>query len=325
MKSGFLAGALVTSHFYNVAGFANPLPCMGVCNNTQDPSVIQRGSDGTWFRFSTASRVAIHSAPTEFGPWEYEGTAIPQGFPFDLLNLFDGWSPDVSKVGDTYYLYYSVSLSNTRYSEVRLATSKDLDAGTWVDLGAMGVMSGPGSNYNAIDATLHTDIRNRHWLTFGSFWDNIFNVELPDPPTTYSNAPLNHLVMNKTESHAIEGAYLFPWEDYYYLFFSSGICCDYDITFPSPGSEYKIMVCRSEDANGPFVDASGTSCLDSGGTLVLKSHGFVYGPGGQSVYLIPGIGPVIYYHYADTRVGYGTYEKLLGMNFLNFSTGWPVV
>ena len=51
------------------------------------------------------------------------------------------------------------------------------------------------------------------------------------------------------------------------------------------------------------VDANGVSCLDHGGTLVLGSHGNVYGPGGQGVYDDPEVGSVLYYHYVDTDIG----------------------
>lgn len=43
------------------------------------------------------------------------------------------------------------------------------------------------------------------------------------------------------------------------------------------------MVCRSTSATGGFVDASGKACTGGGGTVVLQSHDFVYGPGGQGV------------------------------------------
>ena len=73
------------------------------------------------------------------------------------------------------------------------------------------------------------------------------------------------------------------------------------------------------------VDEKGTSCLSSGGTLVLGSHGEVYGPGGQGVYDDPTDGPVLYYHYVNTSIGYADADKRLGINKIDFSSGWPVV
>lgn len=84
---------------------------------------------------------------------------------------------------------------------------------------------------------------------------------------------------------------------YYYLFWSEGTCCGYDQNRPPGGAEYKIRVCRSQNVSGPFVDKSGASCTNGGGTTVLASHGYVYGPGGQGIMADPKAGTVLYYHY----------------------------
>ena len=86
------------------------------------------------------------------------------------------------------------------------------------------------------------------------------------------------------------------------------------------------MVCRSSVPNGGFVDKSGKACTNGGGSVVLESHGWVYGPGGQGVYFDEVLkGVVLYYHYVDTRVGYGDGMKRFGWNRVGFSGGWPVV
>jgi arabinan endo-1,5-alpha-L-arabinosidase len=37
------------------------------------------------------------------------------------------------------------------------------------------------------------------------------------------------------------------------------------------------------------------------------------------------MGPVLYYHYVDTRIGYADGQKKFGVNKIDFSSGWPVV
>lgn len=59
-------------------GYATPMACSGVCVNAHDPALIRR-DDGTYFRFSTGGKIAIHSAPSITGPWTYRGAAIPAG------------------------------------------------------------------------------------------------------------------------------------------------------------------------------------------------------------------------------------------------------
>ncbi|KAM0272826.1 hypothetical protein ACHAQH_008584 [Verticillium albo-atrum] len=66
-----------------VSGYASPGACSGISVNTHDPSIIQ-ANDGTYFRFSTGGKIAVHSAPALEGPWSYRGAALPQGSSIDL-------------------------------------------------------------------------------------------------------------------------------------------------------------------------------------------------------------------------------------------------
>jgi arabinan endo-1,5-alpha-L-arabinosidase len=73
------------------------------------------------------------------------------------------------------------------------------------------------------------------------------------------------------------------------------------------------------------VDKSGKDCRKNGGTQLLGSHDNIYAPGGQGLYMDPKVGPVMFYHYVDTKIGYADGQKKLGINKLDFSSGWPVV
>ncbi len=163
-------------------------------------------------------------------------------------------------------------------------------------------------------------------MTFGSFWGDIFSTDLTNPPYTTVRGAADINVASKPDgTHAQEGSYIAKNGNYHYLFFSVGKCCGYDTDRPAPGQEYKIQVCRSTSATGGFVDKAGVKCTEGGGTTVLESHGWVYGPGGQGVYYDPVMGPVLYYHYVDTRIGYADTQKKFGVNKIDFSSGWPVV
>ncbi|RYP78763.1 hypothetical protein DL771_000430 [Monosporascus sp. 5C6A] len=85
------------------------------------------------------------------------------------------------------------------------------------------------------------------------------------------------------------------------------------------------MVCRSSSPTGGFVGANGLDCTNGGGTVVLESHDNVYGPGGQGVYDDPTHGPILYYHYVDTNIGFADDAKQFGWNNIDFSSRWPVV
>ncbi|KAF2192182.1 glycoside hydrolase family 43 protein [Zopfia rhizophila CBS 207.26] len=319
-----LSGVLLSLWTASVDAYANPLSCSGTCTNAHDPALIRR-DDGTYFRFSTGGKIAIHSAPSMTGPWTYRGAAIPNGSKIDKKGKDDLWAPDVIKVGSTYYLFYSVSSFGSQDSAIGVATSSSLDVNTWTDLGATGVASSSGKAYNAIDSNIFAD-GSTLYMNFGSFWGDLYQVQMQNPPTKVaSGASSKNIAYIPSGDHAQEAAFLYKNGNYYYLFFSVGKCCGYDTNRPAAGQEYKIQVCRSSSATGNFVDKNGKKCAEGGGTTVLESHDWVYGPGGQGVYTDPSNGPVLYYHYVDTRVGYADGQKRFGINKINFSSGWPVV
>ncbi|CAH0481468.1 unnamed protein product [Peronospora belbahrii] len=121
-----------------------------------------------------------------------------------------------------------------------------------------------------------------------------------------------------------EAPYEFAYKGFYYLFFSQGVCCNYDKKLPAKGKEYRILVCRSKSPT-ILLDSENRDCRKDGGAVVLESHDAVYGPGGQGVYNDPTHGLVLYYHYVDTTVGYADGKKYSGWNKLDFSSGWPTL
>jgi arabinan endo-1,5-alpha-L-arabinosidase len=220
-------------------------------------------------------------------------------------------------------LFYSVSSFGVQDSAIGVATSTNLD--TWTDHGATGISSKAGSKYNAIDGAAYWD-GSKIVMSFGSFWGDLFTVNMNNPPLTVaSGAASAPLAYKPSGEHAQEAAFITKNGNYHYLFFSIGKCCGFDTNRPAAGQEYKIQVCRSTSATGGFVDKAGKSCTDGGGTTVLESHGWVYGPGGQGVYWDSVSGPVLYYHYVDTRIGYADGQKKFGINKIDWSSGWPVV
>jgi len=121
-------------------------------------------------------------------------------------------------------------------------------------------------------------------FSFGSFWDDIYGVTFAKPPLTpASGASSSQLSYNSSGTHAQEGSFRYYASDtgYYYLLISAGICCNYNTDLPSPGDEYRIIMGRSTSPTGPFVDKNGKDMTAGGGSTLLESHGYVYGPGGQ--------------------------------------------
>ena len=179
-----------------------------------------------------------------------------------------------------------------------------MDSGTWTDHGSIGLPT--SKDYNLIDPNLLiVNYGEAYYMSFGSFWDDIYQIEMADPLTIKQGATPYQIDYNSTGIHNTEGSFQFWWPTngvkYYYLFTSAGACCNSADNLPKPGDEYKIMVCRSTSPNGGFVDKDGRDCLTgNGGTLLLGSHDNVYAPGGQGVMYDDALGLVLYYHYGES-------------------------
>ena len=324
--------------------FPNPEPCTGNCTFIHDPAVIKR--DGTYYRFSTNGNIAVATADHLTGPWTYQGAMLPNGSSIEFAYAQEMWAPDVSLVDDTYYAFYAVSKIGLQNSTIGVATSPSLDVGTWTEHGAVNIPH--NSSYNLIDPNLFQKAPGQpYYFTFGSFWDDILQTQL-DPSTGFTQQLPNTKPVQRaynstydagTETPSVtEGSYQFWLPDplgdgtaYFYLFFSSGACCDKAFDFnaagslAAPGDEYKVMVCRATSPTGPFVDKNGRNCLThNGGTMILGSHDDVYAPGGQGVFEEDDGRIVMYYHYVKPSVGYAYEDFFFGFNYLDFSIdGWP--
>jgi arabinan endo-1,5-alpha-L-arabinosidase len=160
-------------------------------------------------------------------------------------------APDAHIVDDLYYVYYSVSTFGSQNSAIGLATSETMESGSWTDHGSTGVASSSSKPYNAIDGNL-IDVDGTYYMNFGSFWHDIYQAPMNSAATKIASSSYN-LAYDSSGTHAVEGAYMYKYGSYYYLFYSAGICCGYDTSMPASGEEYKIKVCRSTSPTSGFV------------------------------------------------------------------------
>ncbi|MCQ4209609.1 arabinan endo-1,5-alpha-L-arabinosidase [Streptomyces longispororuber] len=227
----------------------------------------------------------------------------------------EAWAPDISYHGGKYLMYYAVSTFGSNKSAIGLAGSTTGLPGSWTDYGVV-YTSTTASDYNAIDPNLFVDDDGTWWLSFGSWWTGIKMIRI-DPSTgkqLASNTTRYSLASRPTGTKAVEAPYIVKRGGSYYLFASYDTCC------AGTSSTYKVKVGRAAGVTGPYYDKSGVSMTNNGGTPVLESHGSVIGPGGQSI-MNDTDGDLIVYHYYD---GNDNGTPKLGVNLLNWSTGWPV-
>lgn len=243
---------------------------------TRDPSSIVKCKDEYWVFYTGRGVPSYHSR--DLVKWE-SGPAVFKTAPEWISKIVPEnrnmlyWAPDITKLGDRYILYYSVSSFGKMTSAIGLATNPTLDqsdpAYHWTDQGFV-VRTQDGDGYNAIDPSVFHDANGSLWLTFGSYWSGIKLIQL-DPKTGKRMAPeLSSIAYNDS----IEASYLCRHDDYYYLFVNWGSCC------AGPKSTYNIRIGRSKSVTGPYLDKAGVDMLHRGGSLFLATtNGPLIGPG----------------------------------------------
>jgi arabinan endo-1,5-alpha-L-arabinosidase len=279
-------------------------------------------ASGTYYIFSTGSDILMHSS-TDRIHFISAGTVFKgQEYPSWIKSYTDPkspnfiWAPDISYHNNQYWLYYAVSSFGSQHSAIGLATSTTAEPGSWKDQGIV-LTSSSSAPYNAIDPCLVVDASGNWWISFGSYWNGIYMVQI-DPSTgkqLSSNTMYYHLAERLVTSKGLEASYIYQHDSYYYLFASIDTCCATNAT-------YHIIVGRSTSITGPYTDKGGTSMLTGGGTIILSAHGNIVGPGGASI-MTDKDGTLIDYHYYNASTG-GT--PTLGINLIGWdAAGWPYI
>ena len=288
-----------------------------------DPALVQGATAHVWFVYSSGDpgrgggTVQVRKSVDDGRTWSYQGTiwnGIPSWLTGEVRGANTMWAPEIFRHGNVYYLYYAVSTLGHNDSVIALATNTTLDPAApgyrWVDQGQI-IRSLPASDFNAIDPDVVQDAAGTPWLVFGSYWSGIQLVALQWPSGKRSADHTRlHLADRKLPLNAIEGAAITAHGGWYYLFTSWDRCC------MGLQSTYRIVVGRSRSITGPYVDQTGRSLMDGGGTTVLASLNNQVGPGGESV-----AGGDLAYHFYDATAGG---ESHLGIRTLSWTAdGWP--
>jgi arabinan endo-1,5-alpha-L-arabinosidase len=283
-----------------------------------DPSTVIK-CDGNYYVFGTGRGISVLTSSNGFN-WQ-RGGRIFDRVPDSVKQYCpknDGqgvWAPDVVKLNDTYFLYYSISSWGQFVSAVGLLTSPTLNTNSpdykWTDRG-MVVHSSEGEDLNAIDPGVISAPDGTLWLCYGSYHGNVELVQL-DPKTGLriaTNSPVT-IIANQSEASDI----IFH-DGYYYLFVNHGSCCQ------GSNSTYNIRVGRAPKVTGPFFDRFGEPMTDGGGTLFLAAQGKDIGPGHFGRLLDDGVEKFSCHYEAEIgRAG----RSILDIRPLLWTTdGWPL-
>jgi arabinan endo-1,5-alpha-L-arabinosidase len=220
------------------------------------------------------------------------------------------WAPDISKVGNTYYLYYAAPQRNASPC-IGLATS-DNPEGPWQDAGQPVFCSDDVGVPNSIDPWYDPKTRTMVW---GSH-NGIYALKLNEDGT----GPAEDAQKVLLADNRFEAPYIFKHNDYYYLFVSAGSCCN------GLNSTYRVLVGRSDSLTGPYVDPKGRDLRNDGGKLILSKNRVFVGPGHNAVAIDDAGHDWIVYHAISRNVPQNGGTIRAGMiDRIKWKDGWPVV
>jgi arabinan endo-1,5-alpha-L-arabinosidase len=297
-----------------------------------DPSIIRLGS--TYYMFTTD---VLGEPPTPSLPircstdklaWTACGSVFPNGVPPWVASAVPGvlglWAPDVTYWDGLYRVYYSGSTLNSQRSVIGVATNVTLDPADpryqWVDHGEV-LASQPGDDFNAIDPNILVDDDSRVYLSYGSYWSGIKQIELDPTTGQVKQGAVRHDLATRpgVPNNPIEGASIVKRGRFYYLFVSEDYCCNQDVATDS----YKEAFGRSTSPAGPFADMSGKSMLEGGGTVILDRDTLWNGPGGATAYVDSQTGESLLVFHALKMTENGA--MYVWVKQIDWKQGWPVL
>lgn len=268
-----------------------------------DPSTIAE-CDGKYYTFGTGGGGLISD-----DGWSWHGGAERPG---------GGAAPDVLKIGDRYLVIYGATgggLGGGHNGRILTMWNKTLDPKSpdFKYTNAIEVCASDGmEDQDAIDPGMLLDpTTGRLWVSYGTYFGTIRLIEL-DPTTG------ERVKGNKEKDIAIdcEATDLIYRDGWYYLLGTHGTCCD------GVNSTYNIVVGRSRNVEGPYLDNVDRDMFHGGGKMVIAAGDRVCGPGHFGRTIIDEGVEIMSCHYEADFERSG--RSVLGIRPLLWKNGWPI-
>ncbi len=284
-----------------------------------DPSIV-KSDDGYFYAYGTEDdwgKGNAHYVPVirsvNLMDWEFVADA------FNLKPAWKSpafiWAPDVSLVDSKYYMYYSYSIWGDSNPGIGLAIS-DTPQGPFTDQGKLFLSHEVGVQ-NSIDP-FYIENQGIKYLFWGSF-HGIYGIKLSNDGRTTEGEKF------QIAGDFMEAVYIYEKGGYFYLFGSTGTCCD------GVNSSYKVIVGRSESLTGPYVNKEGNGFLDAWGSILLmeNSNGGFAGPGHNAEIITDNEGSDwLLYHAVEKMNPYlpgGATKRPLMLDKVVWENGWPKI
>lgn len=247
-----------------------------VTPNSADPYILVE-EDGYYMYCTGGIKFDVYYS-SDLKSWEYKGVAYSKSQ--DGWESGDMWAPEVYKIDNKYYLFYSARDENTDLMQIGVAVA-DNPLGPFTSLTGESLTK---FNYSVIDANLYQE-DGINYLYFskdcstnivdGKHTSQICYVEISDDFTEVLTEPVV-LLTPEYDFEMVTGDYVWneapemiKVDDIYYLFYSTGCYAD---------ETYSLCYATGSSPTGPF---------EKTGEQLIKSNldeGFS-GPGHNSVFV----------------------------------------
>ena len=272
-----------------------------------DPTVIE--DNGVFYLYATED---IANVPilrsVDLVNWEQCGSVFSKSNRPTFVEGGGIWAPDINYVGDHYLLYYSMSVWGGEWACGIGVAESETPEGPWVDRGKLFVSS-EIEVQNSIDP-FYIEDDGKKYLFWGSF-RGIYSIELSDDGLSVRPGAEKRQIAGR----AFEATYIHKRDKYFYLFASIGKCCE------QMNSTYSVVVGRSENLLGPYVDRNGKPMLDNGYEMLLSGNDRFAGPGHNAEIITDAQGTdwLLYHSYWIHRPG----NRTLMLDRIIWEEGWP--
>ena len=289
-----------------VKSYKNPV----VDYSLPDPTVI-KGDDGYFYLYATEDirNMPIHRSKDLIN-WESVGTVFTKETRPTFEPKGGLWAPDINKIGNRYILYYSMSRWGGEWTcGIGVATAEKPE-GPFIDHGMMFRSSDIGVQ-NSIDP-FYIEENGKKYLFWGSF-RGIYGIELSQDGLAVAPGAIKKQIAGT----AYEGTYIHKRNGYYYLFASTGTCCE------GLKSTYQTVVGRSDNLWGPYVDKKGNLMLENNHEILIHKNKDFVGTGHNAELVADKNGDDwVLYHGVSVANPSG---RVLLLDKVIWKEGWPTV
>ena len=292
-----------------------------------DPTVIRDPESGFFYAYGTqdnwgdgqGSRLVPILRSANLVDWQVVGQAFEEKPSWKEAGGI--WAPDINLVNGKYHLYYAYSTWGDPNPGIGVAVA-DKPTGPFTDHGKV-FNSEEVDVPNSIDA-LYFEEDGEKYLFWGSFSDaptqGTYAVKLADDGLSVPD--LSQKV--KIAAGDYEAVMIHKRGDYYYFFGSKGSCCE------GADSKYHVLVARSENLMGPYLDKDGYAITDRDkGTLFIQGNARIAGPGHNARLIADDEGTDWFiYHGIDRdegKVSSGASRRMLMIDKVTWNNGWPEI